>query len=98
MILTDESFRGERHPEHRQVILGPSKEVDTVRIVSLVFASIVVFAAVAAILAPGSKAQTPRYMAAPDAPGSVWRIDVQTGQLEHCSLVKGGCDIVDQNE
>ena len=37
-------------------------------------------------------------MTAPDAPGSVWRINVQTGELEHCSLVKGGCDIVDQNE
>jgi len=69
-----------------------------VRIVSLVFVVIVVFAAVAAVLGRGSSAQTPSYMAAPDAPGSVWRINVQTGELEHCSLVKGGCDIVDQNE
>ncbi len=68
------------------------------RIVSVVFVIIAVFAAVAAMLARGSRAQTPRYMAAPDAPGSVWRINVQTGQLEHCSLVKGGCDVIDPSE
>jgi hypothetical protein len=69
-----------------------------VRIVSLMFVIVVFFAAVAAMLARGSRAQTSRYMAAPDAPGSVWRINVQTGELEHCSLVKGGCDVIDPNE
>ena len=61
------------------------------RIVRRVFVIMVVFAAVAALLARGSKAQTPRDMAALDAPGSVWRgvsmSSVQTGELEHCSLV-----------
>jgi len=40
-------------------------------------------------------------VAATDAPGSVWRIDVQTGELEHCSLeisYRDGCDVIDQNE
>ena len=55
-------------------------------------------AATAVLLARGSKAQSPRYMAAPDAPGSVWRINMDTGELEHCSLIKSGCDVVDQNE
>ena len=68
------------------------------RIVGLVFVIIMCFAAVAAMLARGSRAQTPNYMAAPDAPGSVWRINVQTGELEHCSLLKGGCDVIDPNE
>jgi hypothetical protein len=48
--------------------------------------------------ARGSRAQSPRYMAAADAPGSVWRINMDTGELEHCSLVKGGCDLVDRND
>lgn len=68
------------------------------RIVELLFVIIVSFVAVAAMLARGARAQTPNYMAAPDAPGSVWRINVQTGELEHCSLVKGGCDVIDSNE
>ena len=65
---------------------------------SVVLVIVVVFAAVAAMFARGSRAQSPRYMAAADAPGSVWRINVETGELEHCSLIKSGCDVVDQNE
>jgi hypothetical protein len=64
----------------------------------LLLVFIVLLAAVAAVLARGSRAQAPRYMAAPDAPGSVWRINMDTGELEHCSLIKSGCDVVDRND
>ena len=42
----------------------------------------------------GTEADPPRYMVAPDAPGSVWRLDTESGVLEHCSLVGSGCDVV----
>lgn len=54
--------------------------------------------ALAATLSRVSMAQSSRYMAAPDAPGSVWRINIDTGELEHCSLIKSGCDVVDRND
>lgn len=63
-----------------------------------VVAAIAVVGATLSLFGPRSRAQTPLYMAAPDGPGSVWRLNVQTGELEHCSLVKGGCDVVDRND
>ena len=68
------------------------------RKVFLVLVGVVALGALGSVLARGSRAQPPRYMAAADAPGSVWRINVDTGVLEHCSLVKSGCDVVDENE
>lgn len=59
---------------------------------------VAVLGILAIAVAGGARAQPPRYMAAPDAPGSVWRINMDTGELEHCSLVKGGCDVVDRND
>lgn len=56
---------------------------------------LIALAALGAFFAGRTRAQEARYMAAPDAPGSVWRINTIDGTLEHCSLVKGGCDVID---
>ena len=62
-----------------------------IRELLLVLVSVI---ALGALLAGQTRAQSDRYMAAPDAPGSVWRINMSDGTLEHCSLVKGGCDVI----
>ena len=56
---------------------------------------VVTLMALGALFFGKTRAQSARYMAAPDAPGSVWRIHMSDGTLEHCSLVKGGCDVID---